>query len=312
MSAKIGIVVPTFNGRRWILECLTSISGTRYPNFCIYVVDNGSEDGTPEKVRTCFPGIRLLKLPRNKGFACACNAGIQLALKEDADFVAVLNQDLWVEETWLQPLIEAVEKCQKFGIVSPAQWDYSGSELDPSFLSSLLEVDPAIESKLKNPAAVPSPIEVEDTVGAALILSRKMIQAVGAFDPLYFAYFEEKDLCRRARMKGFRVGIVPRSRVFHWHSLLHPEQLPKFVKFLAVRNQFIFALKDPTQPLWSNAASCIRVTGREIRHCFRHPGGKWKGIKRAAALAAIGLWVTVLFPSLLYHRSLERRGAPYI
>lgn len=300
MAPSVVAIVLTWNGRPWIQRCLESLSGTKYPALSIHVVDNGSRDGTPDEIAARFPHVRLTRQRRNLGFAAGNNVGIRAALRAGAGYVALINQDTWVEPGWLAPLVEVAEADPSVGIASPAQLAYDGDDYDLNFESALRG----------RPGG--QVIEVPAIPGAALLVRRRVFEEVGLFDPIYFAYFEENDFCRRARVRGWRTVVVPAGRIHHWHRLLHPSEMPLRIQILSLRNQFVFALKDPEAGVWTALRRCLELGRQEVRYCLRHPRGLRRGAARAAALAWIAVWLGVNFPRVLRHRSLERRMAAYL
>ncbi len=300
MAPRVFAIVLSWNGRRWIRRCLESLVGTVYPELHICVVDNGSRDGTPEEIEARFPHVHLIRLKRNLGFAGGNNVGIRAALQTGADYVVLLNQDTWVEPDWLKPLVEPAEADTSIGILSPAQLVYEGNSYDQNF------------DRLLHGCPKGQIIEVPRVIGAALLVKRQVFETVGLFDPIYFAYFEETDFCRRARLRGFRAVVVPAGRIHHWHGLLHPEEMPLQTKILLMRNPFVFALKDPEAGLWTRLGRCLELGYEELQSCVRHPRGLRGGAARGTALAWVALWLVVNLPRVLYHRSLEQGAAAYL
>src|SRR5438105_11488557 len=99
-NRSVSVVVPTFNNVRLLRDCLASLRELDYPQarLQVIVVDNGSSDGTEGMVRTRFPGVNLVKVGQNSGFAAACNRG---AKEVTSEYVAFLNDDAVAEERWL-------------------------------------------------------------------------------------------------------------------------------------------------------------------------------------------------------------------
>ncbi len=298
---RVAVVVPTWNGGRWIDRCLESLRATADLVPAIVVVDNGSRDGTAERVAARFPQVSLIRHRRNFGFAEGANVGIRAALHGGADFVAVVNQDTWVEPDWLGRLVAAAASDPAIGILTSAQYDYDGHALEPVFARLLAGTNGDHQF-----------IDAPEVIGAVLLLRRAVLRRVGLFDPLYFAYFEEADLCRRARRAGFRVGLVPGSRVHHWHALRHPGEMSPLASYLAFRNQFVFELKDPGRPVRGNLLAWLALSVREAAYCLHHPGGVRPGLTRGAALAVSQASVLVKLPRILVHRWREQRGATYL
>ena len=111
----VSIVIINWNGIRFIDRCIKSVLSSTYKNIEIIVVDNASTDGSPEYVSKRYPNIRLIKNARNVGYARACNIGIKYA---KGDIIAILNNDVWVEPSWLEPLIKILSN-PRIGVTGP-------------------------------------------------------------------------------------------------------------------------------------------------------------------------------------------------
>ena len=131
-SLKVKVVIVTHNGMTWIDTCLKSLLNSSIP-VSIIVVDNCSSDSTIEFIKANFQDVSLLEQNKNIGFGKANNIGISLAMKKGADYVFLLNQDAWVEDKTLEKLVQAHQKEQVFGIVSPMHLNGKGDALDYNF-----------------------------------------------------------------------------------------------------------------------------------------------------------------------------------
>lgn len=96
---KVGVVVLNWNGWRDTVECLRSLHSLIYPNYQIIVVDNGSTDGSVERVRGVFPSLPLIETGKNLGYAGGNNRGIARALDMAAEYVLILNNDVKIAPT---------------------------------------------------------------------------------------------------------------------------------------------------------------------------------------------------------------------
>ncbi len=235
---SVCIVVLSYNGEKWIYDCINSILKTKYNNYEVVVVDNASSDSTVSIIQDNFASLNVIQNSKNYGFAKGCNVGINYALHNEFDYVLLLNQDTKVAASWVIELLEVATLDAKIGIVSPMQYNYEGSKLDQNF-QSLLQKDGRLD--LSEDSAV---LDVNKIVGAAMMLSTVFVKDVGMFDPIYFCYFEEYDLCRRAIYHGYRVCIATKSHVLHWHSILQDKENNSFFNYYLRRNYMIFTLKD--------------------------------------------------------------------
>jgi len=239
------VVVLTYNGRRWVEACLDSVLKAGVDARAVFVVDNASADGTPDLVRTAFPGVRLIAAQRNLGFAAGCNVGIRAALEAGFDSVALLNQDTRVAPDCFLRLDEAAQAESKAGIFAPLQFTYDGAGIDPSQRQGILAgigdfLDDLWHGRLKS--AYPA----DAVYGGAVLVHRSVFERIGLFDETFFLYGEDEDFCRRARRSAVPIWLVPHAHVFHWHTIVQGdrEQDPAIAAHVR-RARLVLALKDP-------------------------------------------------------------------
>lgn len=307
MKPKVAIIILSWNGKQWLVPCLDSVLKTEYENFHIYAVDNGSNDGSQTLIRDKYPSVTLIQNNKNLGFAGGNNVGIRRALKDRADYIMLLNQDTKVDPGWLGPLVEAAEADPTIGILSPMQLDYEGKKLDPSF-RSLLENDTSYEEDLRA-GSVASNYDTTWVVGAAMIMRRSVCERVGLFDPLYFAYAEESDLCRRARYHRFRIMVVTSTRIFHNHTLSSQNQKKRMLPYLFVRNQALHLWKNPEFSIWTKIKHYIRWD--RYKYSFQYTG--WpRDLRHRWCIVSIHLWLLSKLPLILWRTLKERQGPMYL
>ncbi len=238
MTPLVYIIILTYNGNKWIDGCLNSVLSTNYPNFRVLVIDNASKDGSADYVASKYSHLTLIRNKKNLGFAEGNNIGMRYAFKNGAEYVVLLNQDTKVDPNWLTELVRIAESDPKIGTLSPMQYDYEGKDLDRNF-----------KGLIQNLPTDKEFIETDRVIGAAMLYTRQAYEKVGVFDPIYFCYSEESDLCRRIRYFSYKIGIAKESKIYHWHSLIQENGLNRKTKYLLRRNEFIYALKNPNKPL---------------------------------------------------------------
>lgn len=196
---------------RWLSKCLDSCQG-----YSVIIVDNGSSDGTLDYIENTRPDILLFKQNKNLGFGRANNLGIAEGLKRDADSVFLLNQDAYLHQGCISSLIKVQELRPDFGILSPIHLNGKGDKLDQQFSGYMgfeNNVDFYSDFVLKKP--LQEVYEVPFVNAAGWLLSRKILETIGGFDPIFFHYGEDENYCHRAKFHGFKIGVVPNAFLDH-------------------------------------------------------------------------------------------------
>lgn len=217
---KLLTVIVTYNAMQWIDRCLDSLRTSVQPTD-VFVVDNGSTDGTAGYITTHYPEVRLVRSERNLGFGQANNQGMRYALQYDYDYVFLLNQDAWLHtQDCLQELVKVAEDpAYSDYMIFSALWLYGkGDRLTkgtPQHLAKMAERGNDFASDLFFRLAL-QPVYETDYIGAAAwLLPRRTLQTIGGFDPLFFHRGEDDNYMQRVRFHGGKIGICPYALVCH-------------------------------------------------------------------------------------------------
>ena len=307
-------VVVTYNGARWIRECLRSLLLTTYDPLQILVVDNASSDGTASIVRDEFPTVGLISCIRNLGYGAGCNLGIETAYRSGADHIVILNQDVIVTADWLQPLVSVAEDIPVIGMLGPLQMGYKNRRVDP-FQEKILEKQRMDFSYLPEEHKG-NVTPVRSLIGAALFIPRRTIERVGGFDPYYFMYAEETDLCERVLFHGLRIALVKNSVIRHMSTRTVSELAPRVRRFF-FRNQYVLFLKNPRASFGRNIYSYLRYGVANITvRLFNETNGKEKGFVSLLSFATdfLAAQAEVFFAlrRLRNNHYVERRGPHHL
>jgi len=211
---KFSIVIINWNGKEKLGElldkCLESVSNTKYSNFEVIFVDNASTDGSYEYVRSKFSDFIFLRNPENLGFVGGNNVGAKLC---SGEVIIFLNNDTIVDPHWLDEPAKLFEN-PKIGIVQSNLRLLSDPRIPDSIGHSISAIGLPIENYffMDEPE---KPVPIFGGKGAALFVRRDLFEKLGGFDEDYFFYFEETDLCWRARLLGYEVYFSPNSIVLH-------------------------------------------------------------------------------------------------
>ncbi len=214
---KIYLIIVTYNAMKWAERCFSSLRKSSVPVHTI-VVDNGSNDGTQEFIKTQFPEVEFIQSAENLGFGKANNLGIEKAYKNGADFFYLMNQDAWIFENSIQNLLEVYEnypKKEEIGILSPMHLDGTEKKLDvflDKYISQNFENRMISDLYLK----ITKPFyEISFVNAAHWFLPKATIEKVGGFNPYFFHYGEDNEYVNRLRFHGKKTLLCPESKVVH-------------------------------------------------------------------------------------------------
>lgn len=235
MLKKVFCIIVTYNGMKWIEQCLRSLYRSSYP-VEIFVIDNNSKDGTADFVERIFPNVVLIKQATNIGFGQANNIGIQKALKNYADYVFLLNQDTRIKEDTIAELVKAAIANPRFGIISPFHLDNSETNFERVFLDLFNRYNSEMISDLFFKRLKPI-YETHYIHAASWLVSAECLLTTGGFDPLYFHYGEDDDYLQRVTYFKFKIGLVPTALIVHdatfstWEKLEWDENRNSIIGF---------------------------------------------------------------------------------
>lgn len=263
MAPRLSILIVSYNTREMTLACLDSIvAETRAVDYEIIVVDNASADGSAEAIAAHPAGVRLCALNENLGFAAGNNLAARHAC---GDLILLLNPDTVV-------ISEAIDRVVAFSERRPEAMIWGGrtvfadGRLNPA--SAWGRMTPwrllcratgltalGAKTSLLNGEAMggwtrESEREVDIVSGCFLLLSRRLWRRLGGFDPLFFMYGEEADLCLRARVLGARPAVAPEATIIHHGGASEATREGKMVRLLAAKASLI----DRHFPRWQRRA----------------------------------------------------------
>ena len=209
--ANILVVIVTYNAVKWVRKSLKSLERSSLPAD-VLVVDNGSTDGTLDRIRGEFPATRIIETGENLGFGAANNIGLRIALDEGYQFAYLLNQDAWLEPDTLEKLVAAHKP--EWGILSPVQLDRHGRR-DRQFDR---KCGRAVDAALKGYHNDRQVVDVPFVMAAHWLVSRRAIETVGGFSPAFRQYGEDDNWIDRLHWHKLHCGVVPAAHAVHDRS----------------------------------------------------------------------------------------------
>ncbi len=221
---SISVQILNFNGKAYLTKLLPSALKTNYPRMEIVLIDNGSGDGSVEFVRSKYPEVRIVENEINLGFAAAYNKSIALS---DADWVVILNNDVTVDENWLQELVVIATTAPNIAALTPRIKLLEKPDTLNGCGGIMDTFGFCVNRGINQPDRGYDRVEeVFYAVGAAMMVRSSVWAELGGFDERYVAYFEDADWCWRARLAGYTVLYVPTSIVYHkwrgsWTNVRH-------------------------------------------------------------------------------------------
>ena len=220
----LSVVIVAYNRRDLLAQCVASVlEDARGIAAEVIVVDNASRDGSADMVAAQFPTVRLIINPVNVGYGGGLNEGIAVAR---GAYVLVLNQDIVMRPGALRSLIGCAEEHPDAGVVG-ARLEYADGRFQHSafrfpdtaqafygFFDGLVPLD-SVRNGRYPPEQYDRTFAAEHLLGACMLFRRAALEQVGVFDPTFFMYYEETDLCWRLRHAGWQNYYTPDARVMH-------------------------------------------------------------------------------------------------
>lgn len=246
---KVGIIILNWNGIKDTVECLESLKKITYNNYNIYVVDNGSTDGSIEYLNKYNTYIKIISNKQNLGFAEGNNIGIRAAIEDGADYVLLLNNDTVVDVNFLTELVKCSIVDKTIAIAQPKTLNYynlklesTGNRMDIFGFSrgrGLYEEDSGQYDNLLYG-------KFFYACGCCILITRDLILDLGIniFDSAYFAYFEDIDLSWSTRLLGYNIIYCPTSICMHKGSKTAVRLKSKTMLYMVYKNHLRTLIKN--------------------------------------------------------------------
>ncbi|MBX3744435.1 MAG: glycosyltransferase family 2 protein [Verrucomicrobiae bacterium] len=301
----VSIIVVAWNVRELLLNCLESVyQGTRDIEFEVIYVDNGSTDGSVERVREKFPKVRILENKENLGFIRANNQAIEVA---QGRYVLLLNSDTLVLDNVIGKTVAfadqnpgaAVVGCRVLNPDRTLQRNcfrfYSTLNmlLDALFLRSLFPRHPLFGRKLYGDWKFDSVREVDVVVGCYSLVRMEAIRQVGVMDEIFFVYGDDIDWCYRFVKAGWKVMFAPVGEIIHYGGQTTRQARSKFA--LQLYGAYLINVKKHYSALTFWGARLLTATYFLLRAAFWSLRAPFPGKSGAMARASAGTFFTAVY-----------------
>ncbi len=248
----VSIITVNFNQSDATCALLDSIRRQDFQNLEIFVVDNGSLENPAQVFLEKYPEVKFIRSEQNLGFAGGNNLALQ---QTKGDFLFFVNNDAELTEGCIERLLSLFEKVPDLEIVSPLICYFRTNNEQPATNNDIVQyagmtrVNPftgrnrTIGNKEPDKGQFAEPQPTAYAHGAAMMVSRWVLEQVGSMDEGFFLYYEELDWCERIRKAGFSVWVEPRARVYHKESLT-VEKLGTLKTYYLNRNRVWFMRRN--------------------------------------------------------------------
>jgi GT2 family glycosyltransferase len=244
------IVVVNFNGLDDTRRCLRSIAAMGEPSVAAIVVDNGSEVDPVAALHEEFPWCRAERLPSNTGWSGGNNAGIRLALEQEAERVILLNNDTTVHPLLIDRLIAAARANPGFGVIGPVIcfMDEPDAVMTDGCVFNRPDERGFFQRRAVPLGDAPNITEVDIVNGCCMMIDAQVVRTIGLIDEQFFLVHEESDFCLRARRAGYRCGVLNEALVWHKGSSSFRRVGSPVQRYYDSRNLYLLLRKHPGDP----------------------------------------------------------------
>lgn len=252
---KIAIIIINWNTFQLTFNCLKSLEACSYNNISFFLVDNGSIDGSGDKIALEFPEVNYIKNEKNEGFTGANNLALKAILEQDFDYVLLLNNDTEVKPNFLSLLEAKMNSDNKLAATQPLILNFKNRDTIWNAGGSFNTFFGLTKTRLKGMIFNPQ-LNIETSTqwitGCCILVKTSVVKQVGLLDNRFFAYFEDVDWSIRMTNLGYKLAVVPESIIYHHTSgstkknnASNEGNLSPYAHFLNVRNH-IYLIKKHT------------------------------------------------------------------
>lgn len=279
----VRLIIVNWNGRAWLDRCLTAVARQTRPPDELVVVDNASADDSVAHLARHWPGVRVVRLTGNLGFAEGNNRGAEGAR---TDALVFLNNDTEAEPGWLEALVQAAEADPARGLIASRIVFLDRPDIIDSAGDGYLRCGGGFKRGHGRPAmACDASGEVFGACGAAFLIRRALFESLGGFDPAFFMVYEDVDLSYRARLRGARVWYAADAIVRHAGSASMGRASASAVYWGQRNLEWTWWKNTPAALLWRGLPAHLAYNLAGALAYARH-GRLWPWLRGKAAAVA--------------------------
>ena len=286
---EISVVIPNYNGLKYVRGCLDSLRAQTFSGFTVIFVDNGSTDGSRQLVEQEYPEVQVVALPENLGFCGAVNRGIRASR---TPYVVLLNNDTEADPGFLEALLSGIQShknafscaARMLQFTDRRKIDDAGNFYNACGWAFARGKGKPMERYEKEE-------RIFSSCGGAAIYRRELFEKIGLFDEEHFAYLEDTDIGYRAQIAGYENWYLPEALVYHVGSGTTGSRYNQFKIRYSSRNNIYMIYKNmPWAQILLNLP--FLLAGFTVKLLFFAAKGYGReyaaGIKNGFSLAAKG------------------------
>lgn len=285
---KVSVIIPTYNSWNTLKSCIASIQNQTLKSKEIIVINNGSGDGTPKRVKEEFSEVRLINLKTNTGVTGGRNTGIKKA-NPKSDYLFFFDHDMVAKKNMLANLVNIAESNKQIGIVTPKIYYYGNKKRIWSAGTGINLWTGQVSFRGGVDLGQYEIAQEVQVAPAAILVKKELMKKIKFFDDNYFATYEDTDFCFRAREMGYKTFYAPEAVAYHILSWDPKDDADRVLSraYWIGRNRVIFMKRFGKffplflilfVPLFSLYYLKVSISTNRIRDWLKFMLGTWRGL----------------------------------
>lgn len=247
---EVGVVICNYNKAEQVLECIQTVLESKYQDFDLYVVDNGSTDGSVQAIRNTYGGqLTLLENPENLGGSGGFNTGLRTVYEKGYPFLMCVDNDAMLDENAIGNLREFLLQHEEAGMAgakiyhleAPDYVQQFGQKIDFEYFCTEVNYYNAYED-----GSMPDYLYTDSVAACALMVRRSIVDKIGLMPEENFLYWDDTEWCHRCNLAGYKVASVGNAVALHAMGA-KKETVNTFPTYYAWRNWIRFFIRYTSQ-----------------------------------------------------------------